>query len=725
MKVLYNLIGLFCSILLLAHAEKRAKYQDDGMCTALGVGRLAMKDLSTVTTHNADCQECDVRVTHVPARDWEAGLNKRPVFRERLAYPRLLETEENNIHGPEYLVGSEDSTIYPWEPLDPVFFVDQVNHTYAYTMGHYPLQNEKQLTMGESTCFTTFWSIPIYLGGQAKFNLRSLMEIAMERCATARCAIVTMGRYAVEYGFYAIDGDGPKAESGEGLVIGDTEEVWVFHIVADDTHASAVWVAQRVPDDHVTVIANQFIINEINLTDTDNFMASDNIFDVAVRSKLWDPASGIPFNFLHIYGLSQGVEAHGMNVRRWRAFTLAAPSLLPVYSPLTDYYATFGFGEDLNQPVPFSVKPDKALSLQDVMRIMRDNFEGTPFDLTQTPDAGPFGDVIRSGGSSIAHDPVNGLTPTQKKTMAFPVRAISIWRTTYSTIAQARSELPNDIGGVTWVAQYAPHHSTYVPVYAAVNEVPETLTNITQYKLDRSKNYWVHLVVGNYLSRWFAWTIDDVKQFQQEIEADIFSKQDKIESKAVKALGKGNRKDALSMLNEYQSEIASDVVERWWSFFYAMIPKYRDILRVDDFHAENFVNAVTWISYPRWWMEMVGFWGPPGTPATGKAAADGVRPMVFNTQASVEEYKKVYPAGVDTKYYIHSTTTPDDSNAPSDDSNPVTPPPPTPTTSSDGYSSWAIGISCFLLGIGFSYLVDFIRSNYFSKGYSRISDVSI
>lgn len=48
-------------------------------------------------------------------------------------------------------------------------------------------------------------------------------------------------------------------------------------MLADDTGASAVWAAQRVPDDHITAVANQFVIGELDLNDPTNFMASGEI----------------------------------------------------------------------------------------------------------------------------------------------------------------------------------------------------------------------------------------------------------------------------------------------------------------------------------------------------------------------------------------------------------------------------------------------------------------
>ena len=61
-------------------------------------------------------------------------------------------------------------------------------------------------------------------------------------------------------GFYAADwsgGDASKGEGGETLTVVDKNEAWVFHVLGDDTGSSAVWAAQRVPDDHVAAIANQ------------------------------------------------------------------------------------------------------------------------------------------------------------------------------------------------------------------------------------------------------------------------------------------------------------------------------------------------------------------------------------------------------------------------------------------------------------------------------------
>ena len=119
----------------------------------------------------------------------------------------------------------------------------------------------------------------------------------MERASSAREAIQIMGDLAVEHGFYGSEWD-PKddatyLEAAEALSVTDGSEAWIFHISSDETATSAVWVAQRVPDDHITVVANQFTIRSVKPNAPDEFMASNNLWDVAERIGRWSPDDGL------------------------------------------------------------------------------------------------------------------------------------------------------------------------------------------------------------------------------------------------------------------------------------------------------------------------------------------------------------------------------------------------------------------------------------------------
>jgi dipeptidase len=252
----------------------------------------------------------------------------------------------------------------------------------------------------------------------------------------------------------------------------------------DDTGTSAIWVAQRVPDDHITAVANQFVIGEIDVADKENFLASTNIFEIAIKHKLWSPDTSdeIPFNFLRVYGTNRHHTAFACTRRVWRVFVLAAPSLAPILSGYTDGLGSFGYGPNFTNPYPFSVKPDRLLTAQDIMKINRDQYEGSAFDMTTSVDAGPFGDPMRFPPMSKLRDPVNGVSYTAYNDGIGFQRPISLWRTAYSSITQSRRHLPDVIGAVTWIAQYAPHHASFIPVYASPEKTPSSLNTGTQCK---------------------------------------------------------------------------------------------------------------------------------------------------------------------------------------------------------------------------------------------------
>ena len=112
----------------------------------------------------------------------------------------------------------------------------------------YAIMNEKSVAIGETTCSGVFGTNAAGHGGKALMSIDTLSRIALERSDTSRQAVQLMGDLAVEYGFY---GAGSFEGSAESLMVIDPNEGFVFHVLPDDTGTSAIWAAQRVPDDSV------------------------------------------------------------------------------------------------------------------------------------------------------------------------------------------------------------------------------------------------------------------------------------------------------------------------------------------------------------------------------------------------------------------------------------------------------------------------------------------
>jgi len=584
--VLCFLIGCFVGAEIFSNPVEQINmmpFLSTDSCTTIAVGRLATIDGSAMTTHSNDCDDCDPRLSKIPAKSDDSTTTSY-VYLEHATYPRYLGYKRGNT----YLPNNIDYSIYNWSLSIPMGSIPGVENTFGYLEGNYAIINEKQLAMGESTCGAKFIGIPVAHGGSALFSIRGLTVIAMERCETAVCAIDLMGALGVRYGFYGEVWEGPGRfdEAGEALSVSDTKETWIFHIMPDDTGASAVWAAQRVPDDHLSVVANQFIIRNIDLS-SPNFRASENVFDVAKRTGLWNPDIDGEFDFTKAYAVVKGAKTYSTR-RIWRVLSWAAPDLN--LSPESD---------DLGSKYPFSVKPSRLLSVQDLMNIQRDHYEGTEFDLTQNPAGGPYGDPNRFD-STVPKD----LTIDDLLKGKFE-RSISIHRTSYAFVTQSRKNFPDIIGGLVWFASYAPHASYFVPLYSNINDIPKAYQVGSLHKFEQNSAFWVSVVLGNYAARFYLPTIGDIKSVQAKNEELMFVKQEEIESKALTLLHNENEDSARNFLTEYSAEESARMHTEWWNLFGYIVTKYHDGFIFNDLKSEDLVPIR--LFYPLWWLNMVGY----------------------------------------------------------------------------------------------------------------------
>ena len=241
-----------------------------------------------------------------------------------------------------------------WRDEHIAGYIPQVAHTYALYEVMFGIMNEKQVSIGESTTCSALGHDAVPRACPScdgpLFDVAALSLVALERCASARCAIETMGALADEHGYYAADVT--PDELGEALTVGDPDEVWMMHIAPDDT-GKAIWVAQRVPDDHVTASANAFVIRGVPSRDDVGYNAtewlySDNLWAVAARSGLTATDAAGRLDFTATFGvyiarspadaLAPGVDAKNdySYARVWRVFSLLAPSSFRAPAPFSE-----------------------------------------------------------------------------------------------------------------------------------------------------------------------------------------------------------------------------------------------------------------------------------------------------------------------------------------------------------------------------------------------------
>ncbi len=517
-------------------------------CTIIVVGKKATVDGSVIISHSDAGPDCRVHV--MPGQNFIKGI-QTPIYWGMTELGRPL-----GDYG------------------DTLGFLPQVEETYSYFQSAYPQMNEFQLTIAEST---TSQREELKLDEETCKQIMTVEQaqaFALQRCKTARQALKLITALMEKYGFRP-----SCVGESETLVIADTQEAWVLEVFAvgnewtpESDKPGALWAAQRLPDDHTTMIPNWSIIKQIDIKDTANFRASINYRQVAIDSGWFDPNNGQGFVWQEVYA---PIPREWATSRFWLFYATYAPNL----KNLPDRYTTDPFkGDDqytqFVEPLslyPFSVKPEKKMSVQDVMVFQRSTFAGTIYDKENSP-AWFYPDAE---GKMVKSDYATPF-PTAETRKLLKInrrRNVARARGEYGMIAQLRGWLPDAVGGIYWFYVDNAFTSAYVPMYAGVTDVAECYKNYDKEVFDENSIRWVVDFVDNLLYLRWQKAVEDLHAVRDPLEKSFFDEQAEVD-KEFEKLNKKSPKKAKEYITKLTIDRQNEILKIFQDLRITLITKY-------------------------------------------------------------------------------------------------------------------------------------------------------
>ena len=281
---------------------------------------------------------------------------------------------------------------------------------------------------------------------------------------------------------------------------------------------------------------------------------------MARKLKLWDGKE--EFCFWKVYsGTNYSKEVKNYSVREHFIMNALAPSL-----KLSDQV----------ENLPLSVKPDKKVSAEDVMRLLGSYYEGTAKNLSyrhKIPNAkrkDKDGKLVESEPDSIVSPYSNPWMRPDEINMYYAmgdsvmknIRTVSVPWCAYSTVIQLRSWLPDEVGGVAWVALDNPGESPRFPIFAGNTQLPKMLETCGQH-VDRDDAAIWHYRKTNRLAtvRWGTYrkTLEPARDYfiEKGMRELPFVEQtwQKLQSE--------DKKKARNMLNGYTADFFGATIAKW------------------------------------------------------------------------------------------------------------------------------------------------------------------
>jgi dipeptidase len=378
------------------------------MCTSIAVGKAASLDKTLLVARNEDCVRSN----------WNKAMIRREQS-EWLAFP-------NCVVDNKWTLGNGMSVAVP-------------KVSYAYTGMPDACANEEVTAAAGNRFFFEERGI-----NTSNFAISATNSLATNAAASAADPFVLKGlaecilptfllpqatsaRHALDLLREAMASIG--ASEPNGLFLADPKEVWYVEI-GSGHH----WIAVRLPPDRYIAVSNSMRVHGVDLENAESVQHSEGLYDFVTDHKLLAKPHPHRFDFARAFG----ILGKPYNVDRlWLAQHLLTPSR---QQPIRQ------------EQYPLFLAPDKPVGPEDVMRVLRATYAGTPLEgLAQRP---------------IGYD-----------------------KTAESHVIVLDAQMPPDLAGLIWQCIGTPLCAPYLPIFAGLKTIP------SQYALgndqyDAHSAYW-------------------------------------------------------------------------------------------------------------------------------------------------------------------------------------------------------------------------------------------
>ncbi len=174
---------------------------------------------------------------------------------------------------------------------------------------------------------------------------------------------------------------------------------------------------------------------------------------------------------------------------------------------------------------------------KDLFLVLRDRYEGTPKYTKPLPVE-------------------NGREMSEGRLIP---RTIATNLTQSSSVARLRSDMPVEVGAMMWYAMAASQYSGYFPVYAGAATVPAEFSNVSSaYSSDSA--WWIFRMLQKVGDPQYDLAYPMVNNFWTANHANIVEKQKDIERRVLDLMNKGNKEEAVKLLNAFTYSQADTVL---------------------------------------------------------------------------------------------------------------------------------------------------------------------